>query len=106
MGGGTQHFAYGAGSRACSGMALANRELYVIFVRLILAFRIREAVEPKDRPVLDAIECNRIPTGMVTQPKAFRVVLEPREREVLVGKIGVSLEGKESFGGGVGLGGL
>lgn len=84
-------------------MALANRELYVIFVRLILAFRVREAPEMKDRPVLDSIECNRIPTGMVTQPKAFRVVLEPRERGVLEGKIAVSLQGKEGFGGVVGL---
>src|ERR1700761_4676112 len=72
-GAGTQHFGYGAGSRMCAGAHLANRELYAIFTRLILAFRIRETSNASKRPILDTIECNAVPTGMVTQPKPFEV---------------------------------
>lgn len=81
--GGTQHFAYGAGSRNCIGAHLANRELYAIFTRLILAFHIRACTDPKDRPELDTIECNSVPTSMVTQPKPFKVYLQPRNRPQL-----------------------
>ena len=89
---------YGAGARACSGTHLANRELYAVFVRLVLAFRVREAGDAKDRPELDSIECNRILTGLVTQPKPFRVVLEARDEGWLEGCLGGSLRGKESAG--------
>ena len=82
-GGGTQHFAYGAGTRACSGNHLANRELYAVFVRMILAFHIRESPDPAARPNLDSIDCSAIPTGLVTQPKPFRVLLEPRNEVLL-----------------------
>ena len=89
---GTQHFAYGAGSRLCAGAHLANRQLYVIFTRLILAFHIHEATDPRDRPILDTIECNSVPTSMVTQPKPFKVRFVPRDEKQLESWIGGSLE--------------
>jgi phenylacetate 2-hydroxylase len=76
---GTQHFGYGAGTRMCAGAHLANRELYAIFTRLILAFHIRETQSVSERPVLDSIDCNSIPTSMVTQPKPFKVRFIPRD---------------------------
>ena len=81
--GGTQHFAYGAGSRNCLGNHLANRELYAIFIRLILAFHIRPTSVANMRPNLDTIDCNSVPTSFVTQPKPFQVYLMPRDRPLL-----------------------
>lgn len=90
--GGTQHFAYGAGTRNCAGAHLANRELYAIFSRLILAYHIKPTTDPKMYPELDTIECNSVPTSMVTQPKPFKVYLEPRNRTHLEKWIGDSVE--------------
>jgi 3-hydroxyphenylacetate 6-hydroxylase len=36
-------FTYGLGSRSCSGVSLANRFLYIFFVRLISAFEIQSS---------------------------------------------------------------
>ncbi|CAH0021188.1 unnamed protein product [Clonostachys rhizophaga] len=83
VGAGTQHFGYGAGTRMCAGAHLANRELYAIFSRLVLAFHIRATDDVKSRPILDTIECNSVPTSMVTQPKPFKVKFVPRDEKKL-----------------------
>lgn len=83
IGGGTQHFAYGAGTRMCAGVHLANRQLYAIFTRLILAFHVKQTTDPMMHPELDTIECNSVPTSMVTQPKPFQVYLAPRDQSTL-----------------------
>lgn len=90
-GAGTQHYGYGAGTRMCAGSHLANRQLYVVFTRLILAFNIRETKLERDRPILDTVECNAVPTSMVTQPKPFKVKLIPRDLNKLEGWISGSL---------------
>lgn len=92
VGGGTQHFAYGAGTRSCPGNHLANRQLYAIFTRMILAFRIKPTTVLHMRPELDTIECNSVLTSMVTQPKPFQVFLEPRDRKKLEGWLANSQE--------------
>ncbi|KAJ9641275.1 hypothetical protein H2204_002953 [Knufia peltigerae] len=92
VGEGTQHFGYGAGTRMCAGVHLANRELYVVFTRLVLAFRILETTNPKKRPILDTIECNSVPTSMVTQPKPFQVRFVPRDSSRLEGWVNSSME--------------
>lgn len=78
--GGTPHYAYGAGSRMCAGSHLANRELFTAYIRLITAFRITQAKDPKDHPVIDAIECNGVPTSLTTDPKPFKIGLKPRNK--------------------------
>lgn len=78
-GSGTPHYAYGAGSRMCAGSHLANRELYVAFVRLIVAFYIEPSREVGDRPVLDALGCNSIPTSLTTDPKPFKCGFRARD---------------------------
>lgn len=88
---------YGAGSRACEGAHLANRQLYVIFTRLILAFRIHEAADLKMRPVMDPIGCSAITTGMVTQPKPFKVRFVARDKNQLAHWIQESIERTASF---------
>ncbi|KAL6239582.1 phenylacetate 2-hydroxylase [Aspergillus navahoensis] len=71
-GSGTPHYGYGAGSRMCAGSHLANRELFTAYVRLITAFTMHPAKKAEDRPILDAIECNAIPTALTTEPKPFK----------------------------------
>ncbi|KAI9812617.1 MAG: hypothetical protein M1827_004606 [Pycnora praestabilis] len=86
-GAGTPHYGYGAGSRMCAGSHLANRELYTAFIRLIVAFHITESVDARDRPILDALDCNDIPTSLTTEPKKFKCGFRPREPERLSGWI-------------------
>jgi phenylacetate 2-hydroxylase len=80
---GTPHFAYGAGSRMCAGSHLANRELYVAFVRLICAFEMVEGKDETVRPVMDTLEANAIPTSLTLEPKRFKVGLKVRNKERL-----------------------
>lgn len=67
----------------CAGSHLANRELFTAYIRLITAFRITQAKDPQDHPVIDAIECNRVPTALTTDPKPFKVGLEARNEPQL-----------------------
>lgn len=78
-GSGTPHYGYGAGSRMCAGSHLANRELFTAYVRLITAFTMHPSRDLADRPILDALECNEIPTGLTTEPKPFKVGFTPRD---------------------------
>jgi phenylacetate 2-hydroxylase len=82
-GGGTPHYGYGAGSRMCAGTHLANRELYTAFLRIFTAFKIVPGSDAKDAPVLDALECNSIPTSLTTEPKEFKVGFQVRNMESL-----------------------
>jgi hypothetical protein len=82
-GSGTPHYAYGAGSRMCAGSHLANRELYTAFIRLFTAFHIDPPKEAKDRPILDSLECNAIPTSLTTDPKPFKCGFRARDRAKL-----------------------
>lgn len=61
---GTPHFGYGAGSRMCVGSHLGNRELYTAFLRVITAFQVVAPKLPSDKPVLDAMDANALPTGL------------------------------------------
>lgn len=99
---GTAHYAYGAGgkflsiltyivlsiltyivARMCIGSHLANRELYTAFVKMITAFEIVEADDPKDRPILDCMGCNKLPNGLTMDPKPFKIGIRPRNRQLL-----------------------
>jgi phenylacetate 2-hydroxylase len=82
-GAGTPHYAYGAGSRMCAGTHLANRELYTSFLRMITAFEVVPTHDGKDAPILDALECNLIPTALTTEPKPFKIGFRVRKQESL-----------------------
>ncbi|KUJ20766.1 cytochrome P450 phenylacetate 2-hydroxylase-like protein [Mollisia scopiformis] len=90
--GGTPHFAYGAGSRMCAGSHLANRELYTAFIRIITAFHIDPPREKRDRPILDALECNEIPTSLTTAPRPFKCGFRARDLGKLEGWMAESEE--------------
>jgi len=72
------HYAYGAGSRMCAGSHLANRELYVAFSRVILAFRLSTGSDWDDRCV-DPVKYNEYQTALVAESRNFNVKLEIRE---------------------------
>ncbi|KAL1384683.1 phenylacetate 2-hydroxylase [Phyllosticta capitalensis] len=77
------HYSYGAGSRACTAVALSNRILYCYFVRLIISFRFTASADAP--PTLDYIGFNENPQAATVVPKTFRVnVEERRPREELV----------------------
>lgn len=80
---GVAHYAYGAGSRMCTGSHLANRELFVAFVRLISAFEIVPPKEKSDEPEMDALLANAIPTSLTMEPKAFKCGFRVRNKDVL-----------------------
>lgn len=82
-GAGTPHYGYGAGSRMCVGSHLANRELYTAFVRLVSAFEFTPPKDPRDTPVLDALDANALPTSLTMEPKYFKVGFKPRNRQLL-----------------------
>ncbi|KAH8886244.1 putative cytochrome P450 phenylacetate 2-hydroxylase [Thozetella sp. PMI_491] len=83
-GSGTQHFAFGAGSRMCTGSHLAYREMYITFVRILLAFEVVPAVDISLRPILTGpLECNANPSGLSIEPKPFKVGFRIRESACL-----------------------
>ncbi len=59
----------------CIGMLMANRELYVLLLRLISSFRI-ETDEDVD---LDPITGVENPASTVSLPKLFKVHFVPRD---------------------------
>lgn len=67
----------------CIGSHLANREIYTIFTRLILSFEFLPTSDPREAPILDALECGAIKTAMALQPKPFRVRIIPRNIDTL-----------------------
>jgi len=80
---GTPHYGYGAGSRMCAGSHLANRELFVAFVRLIVAFEMVGPENAADKPVMDCLDANAIPTSLTMEPKSFKMGFRVRDREKL-----------------------
>lgn len=81
--GATPHFAFGAGSRMCVGSHLANKELYTVFLRLISTFKILPADDERDKPILDALECSKVLSGLTTDPKEFKVKFQVRDEPLL-----------------------
>ncbi|KAK3322785.1 cytochrome P450 [Apodospora peruviana] len=72
-------FTYGIGYRMCAGSLLANRELYLITMRLLNSFRIELADKVDCHPVSG----NADPTSLVAMPHRFRAVFVPRDEKAL-----------------------
>jgi phenylacetate 2-hydroxylase len=67
----------------CVGSHLANRELYTAFIRLISAFHIDPPKNLADLPILNALDCNSIPTSLTTEPKKFKCGFRARDLNTL-----------------------
>jgi phenylacetate 2-hydroxylase len=80
---GIPHLTYGAGSRICVAAHLANQELFIFFMRLIVSFRILGPENKKDAAILDPIEVNQFPTALSVQPKPSKCRFAPRNKKEL-----------------------
>ena len=72
-------FTYGLGYRMCAGSLLANRELYLIWMRTLNAFRIEKVDEVEVHPVKGVED----QTQLVSVPRRYRVRLVPRDEGAL-----------------------
>jgi 3-hydroxyphenylacetate 6-hydroxylase len=75
-------FTYGMGYRMCAGSLLANRELYLVFMRMLNSFRI----EPSDKADWHPVRGNSDPTSLVAIPQRYKVRFVPRDEKAL-GKV-------------------
>ncbi|KAK1052114.1 hypothetical protein LTR74_016578 [Friedmanniomyces endolithicus] len=78
------HAAYGFGTRMCAGFHLANRQLYVLLLRLIWSFRIEMSKVPAERiermrPLEDVAE----PFHLAAMPPGYKVRLVSRNLAAL-----------------------
>jgi 3-hydroxyphenylacetate 6-hydroxylase len=77
----------------CAGSLLANRELYLVFLRMLSCFEILKDSEVDVHPVRGSAD----PTSLVTMCRHYRVVFKPRNKELLrkeLEKAGERLDGK------------
>lgn len=68
-------FSFGVGYRMCPGVMLANRELYLVLLRLLSSFRIEEGDEVDCDPLTGMAD----PTSLVAMPKRYRARFIPRD---------------------------
>lgn len=78
---GLPHFAYGIGSRVCPAWQISNRIMYMVLLRLILAFRLLP--DEKMPPPTDYVTYGETPAGVANAPKPFLVRFVPRSPERL-----------------------
>jgi 3-hydroxyphenylacetate 6-hydroxylase len=63
----------------CAGSLLANRELYLVFIRMLNTFHIQKS---------DDVDCHPLsgisdPTSLVSMPKRYRAKFVPRKLDAL-----------------------
>jgi 3-hydroxyphenylacetate 6-hydroxylase len=85
-------FTYGLGYRMCAGSLLANRELYLIYMRVLNSFRIVKVDEVETHPVKGVID----PTQLVSVPRRYQVRFVPRDEKALRQAIGSEEEKAEA----------
>lgn len=72
-------FTYGLGYRMCAGSLLANRELYLIFMRMLNCFEIQKHDDIDVHPVTGSSD----PTSLVSIPRSYKVKFLPRNEKAL-----------------------
>ena len=72
-------FTYGLGYRMCAGSLLANRELYLVFMRIMNCFKFEKYDDVNVHP----IKGNSDPTSLVAIPHRYRVKVIPRNEAAL-----------------------
>jgi 3-hydroxyphenylacetate 6-hydroxylase len=79
-------FTYGLGYRMCAGSLLANREMYLIFMRMLNSFRIERADDVDTHPVRGVVD----QTQLVSVPRRYKVKFVPRDEEALKAALGTT----------------
>lgn len=77
-------FTYGLGYRMCVGAILANRELYMIFMRILHTFRIEKSGEFDDNPVTGIRDAREL----VAMPRPYKAYFVPRHKGFLESVLG------------------
>jgi 3-hydroxyphenylacetate 6-hydroxylase len=72
-------FTYGLGYRMCAGSLLANRELYLVFLRMLNSFEVVQDSEVDVHPVRGSSD----PTSLVTMCQPYKVIFKPRNEKAL-----------------------
>lgn len=78
-------FTYGMGYRMCAGSLLANRELYLVYMRLLNSFRVEKHDEIDSHPLTG----NSDPTSLVAMPNRYRALFVPRNPAALSAALSV-----------------
>ncbi|KAI4594693.1 hypothetical protein KJ359_007496 [Pestalotiopsis sp. 9143b] len=78
-------FTYGMGYRMCAGSLLANRELYLVYMRLLNSFRVEKHDEIDSHPLTG----NSDPTSLVAMPNRYRALFVPRNPTALSAALSV-----------------
>lgn len=63
----------------CAGSLLANRELYLTYMRMLNSFELLQDSEVETHPVLGSSD----PTSLVTMCNHYRVIFKPRNESAL-----------------------
>jgi 3-hydroxyphenylacetate 6-hydroxylase len=58
----------------CAGSLLANRELYLVFIRMLNSFELVQDSEVNTHPVHGSAD----PTSLVSMCKNYKVIFKPR----------------------------
>ncbi|KAF2100274.1 putative cytochrome P450 phenylacetate hydroxylase [Rhizodiscina lignyota] len=69
-------FTYGLGYRMCAGYPLANRELYLLFMRIISCFEIVKGSEVD----VDPVSGTDLPGAPGRKPRKYEVFFRPRDK--------------------------
>ncbi|KAI5955041.1 hypothetical protein KGF54_001602 [Candida jiufengensis] len=73
-----QHFAFGAGSRMCSGQNLAMRQMYIFLLKFLLMFKIKPPSSDNDLMEVNPFTSNSNPRATSFEPKNHKVHLKLR----------------------------
>ena len=79
--GGMNYFSYGVGPRICPAWSIANRIMYGLLLRILLAFELE--MDPADPPPSSWKTFGSTPSGVLNAPKMFKVRFVPRNEEKL-----------------------
>lgn len=63
----------------CAGSLLANRELYLVYMRMLNSFELVRDSDVQTHPVLGSAD----PTSLVTMSKHYTVKFKPRNEKAL-----------------------
>ena len=63
----------------CAGPLLANRELYLMFLRMLNSIEILQDSEVEPHPVLGSVD----PTSLITMSRQYKAILKPRDKAAL-----------------------
>jgi phenylacetate 2-hydroxylase len=83
----------------CTAVNFSNRVLYVIFLRLLVSFRIKQSSTKP--PCLHFVDYNRNPTAQSAIPKDFEAVFEVRDQDVLNACLKQSAENTRTVSNGI-----